>query len=138
MYRILTFHFHGQSGNETRMLPAYYMEADYTPVAVRINAEDAPLADAQIDIFDDGVSIFNNRTPLDYHYSTQKAQTKAAVTAAFLSGGVNSDENAEDFRASIIEKGSWVHCNLVTGGGGKNFSVQFELFSAEEPLVEEE
>lgn len=139
MLRILTFHYHDTTVGEKRMLPTYYIEADYTPVAVRIYAETAPsTGDAKIDIYDDGVSIFNNRTPRDYHPTTYKEETGVAVTAAVLGNGLNSEEYAEDFATITIDNGSWVHCNLVDAAAGKNFTVQFELFTDAEPLGEEE
>ncbi len=54
MNRLLVFHYHETSGNEVRMAPsAYYMDAEYDKVSVRIYAEDAPTRDAKINIFDD-------------------------------------------------------------------------------------
>ncbi|KKL95081.1 hypothetical protein LCGC14_1858220, partial [marine sediment metagenome] len=44
----------------------------------------------------------------------------------------NSDTLAEDFNNIPIEKGSWVHCNMVSAGGGKNFTVQLELHQVSE------
>ncbi len=44
-------------------LPAFYMERDYTPERVRIYAENAPMGnDCEVDIRDDGATIFENRT----------------------------------------------------------------------------
>lgn len=137
--RILTWHHEGTIGNETRIGPTYYMERNYTPVAVRIYAATAPTSDAEVDIYDDGTSIFNNRTPLAINRTTGVNETGASATAAVLGAGVNAEENAEDFVDSpIIEEGSWVHCNLKKAGGGKNFTVHLELFSPDEPLEEEE
>lgn len=138
MLRVLTFHYHGTTGNEERMLPTYYIEANYTPVAVRIYAEIAPSRDALVDIYDDGVSIFNNRTPRDHHPTTGRDETGATVTAATLGKGLHTEEYAEDFATITIDEGSWVHCNLVDAGSGRNFTVQFELFTDDEPLGEEE
>lgn len=136
--RVLTWHYEGTVGNETRIGPTYYMERNYTPVAVRIHAVTAPTSDAQIDIYDDGTSIFNDRTPLIINLTTGKNETGASATAAVLDKGQNADEYAEDFRTSLIEEGSWLHCNLKEAGGGKNFTVHLELFSLDEPLEEEE
>ena len=139
MTRYLTFHFHGTTGNEARMSPsAYYVESNYTPVAVRIYAETAPTRDAKFDIFDDGVSIFNNRTPYQQNLTTGVVLTGAPVTACVLPIGQNTEESAEDFSASLIEVGSWVYCNILDSGGGKNFTVQLELYSQAEEQDEEE
>lgn len=57
MNRILTWFF----GNGEQ--PAFYMERDYTPTHVRLGAVTAPSGgDCEIDIRDDGVSIFANRS----------------------------------------------------------------------------
>ena len=58
MRRSFVFHYHGTTGNEARMEPAYYLDADYEPVAVRIYAGTTPTSDAEINIFRDGTSIF--------------------------------------------------------------------------------
>ena len=135
--RILTFH-QTAGGNPQRIGPTYYMEADYTPIAVRIYAVNAPTRDAQVDIYDDGVSIFTNNTPRIINQTTGKDETGAATTAAVLTKGQNSEDVAEDFGTTQIDKGSWVHCMLRDSGGGNNFTVQLELFSPDEPLEEEE
>ncbi len=135
--RFLTFHRTEPSGNEVRMSPsAYYIERGYTPVAVRIYAETAPLVDALVDTFDDGVSIFNNRTSRIINPISGVNQSGAAVTAVSLPEGTRSEEHAEDFSASIIAEGSWVYATLVCGGG-RNFSVQLELHSEDEEATEE-
>lgn len=135
--RILTFH--GLNATSNSLGATYYIEGDYTPVAVRIYAEKAPQGDTNIDIYDDGVSIFGNRTPLTY--STGRTDDPT-VTAAVLSAGLNSEEHAEDFATDsegtiTIEKGSWVHCTL-DGDGANNISVQLELYTGDEELTEEE
>lgn len=128
MNRLLVFHYHETAGSNTRMGPsAYYMDVEYDKVAVRIYAESAPTVDAKIDIFDDGVSIFNNRTNRALNATTGVDITGAAATEAILPSGQNSEEMAEDFTDAVIEEGSWVYCNLVDSGGGKNFTVQLEL-----------
>lgn len=143
--RILTFHGANRMGDVVRLGATYYIEADYTPVAVRIYARDIPIsADAKIDIYDDGVSIFNNRTLSDLDLDTGKVTTGVAVTAAVLGAGLHAEEYAEDFATDIdgeyviIEKGSWVHCTLDNTGGGNNFSVHLELYTGDEELTEEE
>lgn len=129
MNKTLVFHYHDGVGNEARMAPsAYYMDADYEPVAVRIYAEDAPLWDAEIDIFDDGVTIFKDRAAITYKNSSRTDYTSGTpVTESILGEDQNSEEFAEDFKDTPIAQGSWVYCNLVDAGGGKNFTVQLEL-----------
>ncbi len=135
--RILTFH-QVTGGNPQRIGPTYYIEADYTPVAVRIYAATAPIRDALVDIYADGISIFANRTALVINRASGKDDTGEAVTAAVLGEGLNAEENAEDFGTDTIEEGSWVHCVLQDSGGGNDFSVHLELSSQDEPLTEEE
>lgn len=130
---------------KTRLGSTYYIETDYTPVAVRIHAGLVPVSgDAKIDIHADGVSIFNNRTLSDLDLDTGVVDTGTAVTTALLGKGLSSEEYAEDFATDvdgetiIIEKGSWIYCNLENTGGGDNFSVSLELYTMTEGLTEEE
>ena len=133
MNRLLIFHHHDTAGNNVRMAPsAYYIDGEYDKVAVRIYAGTAPVRDAEIDIFDDGVSIFSNRTSRTWNITTGVETTGADATEAILPAGENSEELAEDFTNSVIEKGSWLHCNLVDAGGGKDFTVQVELHQVSE------
>lgn len=125
--RILTFHDKDVGSKGTRIGPTYYMEADYAKVAVRIHAEETPIKAAKIDILDDGVSIFNNRTALDINPTTGEIQSGPDATEAVLDAGASSDVSAEDFNNNIIAQGSWVYCNLVDAGSGKNFTVHLEL-----------
>jgi len=125
----LIFHLHDTVGNNTRMAPsAYYMEADYIPVNVRIYAEGAPSRDAKIDIFDDGTSIFENRASTSVNKSTGVVTVQATATEAILMAGETEADLAGNLNTDItIKEGSWVYCNLVDSGGGKNFMVQLEL-----------
>ena len=135
MQRILTFHGKESLAGSPRLGATYYIEADYTPIAVRIYAKDAPTADAKIDIYDDGVSIFDNRTPRKLDQATGIVTIGTAVTSAILPKDQNSEEYAEDFddeTMDIIEQGSWVYCNLVDTGNGNNFTVHLELERASE------
>ena len=139
MNRLLTFHIHETSGNEVRMAPsAYYLDGEYDKVAVRIYAEKAPVRDAQIDIFDDGVSIFSNRTSKAYNPTSGEDITGEATTTVTLPVGENSEEIAENFTTDLIKEGSWVYCNLVDSGGGYNFTVQLELSQMSEGNLDEE
>lgn len=128
MNKFLMFHYHDTTSNEARMSPsAYYIDADYEPVAARIYAEGAPLRDAKFDILDDGVSIFSNRTTSWVHPTTGVITIGTPLTAIELTEGQNSEELLMDFRVDTIEEGSWVWAKIVDAGGGKNFSVQLEL-----------
>lgn len=113
--RVLTWHREGVSADNVRIGPTYYLEAEYEPVAVRIHAENAPSDDAAVfDIKADGVSIFNSTIAL------AKGQT--------------TDEAADDFKAGLIlSVGSWLHCQLLSTSGGRNFTIQLELERVSEP-----
>jgi len=137
MNRILTFHYKGALGHETRIGPTYYIEADYSKVAVRVYAEEAPSVDTGIDIYDDGVSIFADTASGTWDNATGMAPG-TPVTRIILGAGQNSDVYAADFNKNIIEQGSWVYCNLVGAGGGKNFSVHLELEGVSEDSEIEE
>lgn len=125
--RILTFH--RDDGSNVRMYPSgYYIESNYIPTAVRIVAESAPTSEARIDILNDNnVSIFNNRTPYQQDLSSGEVTTGAADTTAILPAGETSEDSEGDFIDGNIEEGTWLHCNLVETGGGRNFTVQLEL-----------
>ncbi len=125
--RILTWSCKRCEGNPTVLLPAYFLEGDYTPTAVRIYADTAPdVEDAEFEIYDDGVSSMNDK---DYNYSTYAANTAtySGTYEIHLPKGENIDEMAEDFNNTSIEKGSWITCAIRKDGGGKNFTVQLEL-----------
>ena len=80
MDRILTFHHHG-SGQDIRMAPfMYYTNAEYEKVAVRIHAKDAPNTEAEINIYVDGVSIFNEREDSVYNRTTGVATSVGSGT----------------------------------------------------------
>jgi hypothetical protein len=127
MNRILRFHLHETSGNRATMLPCYFVDAEYEPVAVRIHAVDAPTSEAKIDIFDDGVSIFNDQGSTRVDSTTGAITTVGAGTTVTLAAGENYEESAEDFLDTDIEIGSIISCDLVDAGGGKNYTVQLEL-----------
>jgi len=126
MNRLLVFHQHGHVPNNTRLSPsAYYIEADYTKVAVRIYAGTAPDTDAKFDIFDDGVSIFAEQGSESLNKVTGVISTIGSGTSITLRQ--NSEEAAEVFNDNLIEEGSWVHCEVVDTGAGKDFTVILEL-----------
>lgn len=143
--RILTWHLPSHYIPNERIGPAYYMEADYTPIAVRINAEIAPRThDAEFDIKDDGVSILANRAS-NFVTPTIVSGTKTgdvvssdpSKTTAILPMGDNGEDAAEDFNNDIIELGSWITCTALETGAGKNFTVHLELEKVSEEMEED-
>lgn len=135
MNRVLSWSTFKSGGNHYSIGPTYYMEADYEPVAVRIYAEIAPSdGDAEFNIYDDGVSIFSNKAS-DTMYPMGGVQTTASAETNIFLGEENSQVDAENFQESlIIEEGSWVSCNCIQDGAGRNLSVHLEL----RPLSEDE
>lgn len=137
MRRILIFHGKEPVGNEVRLGATYHLDADYEPVAVRIYAGSAPEADAKIDIFANGVSVFADNASKTRSAATGY-NTPTPVTTATLNAGENGEPYAEDFAIDEIAKGSWIYCNLVDTGGGENFTVQFELNQLSEDTESED
>jgi len=128
--KVLTWSALSSGGNKYHLAPTYYMDADYTPVAVRIIAEEAPdVTDAEFEIYDDGVSIFVDRSPKYPHPTgSGKVESDGAITTVVLAKDESNEINEDDFvRDLTIEEGSLVSCNCVKDGGGRNFSIHLEL-----------
>lgn len=127
--RILIWHISDTPG---RIGPTYYMEANYTPIALRIHAEKAPdVEDAEFDIFDDGVTLFTDRGTTVRDTLDRITSTEVSTTV-LLPIGENLEELAEDFHWGLIETGSLVHCEMKKPGGGNNFTVSLELQESSE------
>jgi hypothetical protein len=125
--RILTWSCKRCDGNPTVMLPAYYLEKDFDPVAVRIRAESAPTAsEAVFEIYADGVPIMNDYSfsYSDYIIDTQHYSGNYDFT---LTKTETTDDMADDFNGNSLEAGTWVTCVIKEDGSGKNFTVQLEL-----------
>jgi len=126
--RVLTWFVDKFAGDPTTMHPAYYMDGEYVPVAVRIYAETGPSLDgATFEIRDDGTSIMCDNT---YTYAAYVANS-ATYTGTFtfeLPKGETSDDMAEDFKSIPIAAGSWMTCVMRSSGADeKNITVQLEL-----------
>ena len=107
--RILTWYLEDIVGDGTEQGPTYYMDKDYTPVALRIVARRVPDAgNLTFDVKDDGVSILTQR--------------------ALLAKGDRSDEDAEQFplNPATIAEGSLVTLD-VTSMGAHGISIHLEL-----------
>jgi len=137
--RILTFHSNDIVGVNARIGATYYIEATYSPVAVRIHNEHSPTdGDLEVDIKDeDGVSIFVN-TITSYPQSTSvkgsTVVTGTPKTSISLSPGQTTEELINGFNGDPIEEGTWLHCEAVNLRGVKNITVHLEL----EKLSEDE
>ena len=134
--RVLTWHEKNIKGNDTRIGPTYYMDADYAPKALRIHVEHSPVeGDVEVEIFKDGKTIFGDRASKVYY--SGKGVTLAGIpqTTAVLARGDNYEVDAEVFLSDLIlEEGSWVHCEVKKYHEAKNISVHLEL----EKLSEDE
>ena len=132
--RVLTWNALKSDGNLYSIGATYYIEADYEPVAVRIYAEVAPdVEDAEFNIYDDGTTIFGDRSSSTYYPMGGIEIQATPVTTILLMKGENNEVIAEDFKAGLlIEEGSWISCNLIKDGGGKNFTVHLELSKVSE------
>ncbi len=129
MTRILAWSYEGVKGKGDRIGAACYAESDYSPIAVRIHAEQAPdYDDAEFEILKDGVSIMKNRVNTSYN-AYGVVIPNPATTTVVLAKGETSEENAEDFASDLIESGTWLTCKLDKDGGGRNFTIQLVLES---------
>ncbi len=130
--RVLTWQTLEAFGNKFN-LGAFYMEGAYAAVAVRLKAEDAPDVEAaEFNIYADGVSIFSDS-------GSTLRNTLGTITASEVDTNIRlqkgDDENAdaESFRPNLlIGEGSWITCNCIKDGGGRNFSIHLELEKVEE------
>jgi hypothetical protein len=111
------------------MLPAYYLENEYEPVAVRIHADSAPKVEAAtIDIFDDGVSIFNDHEADSNNLSFNYLYQHVPNTTVGIEPEETDELMAEDFRDDLtLEAGSWITCKMYSDGGARNVTVILEL-----------
>lgn len=129
--RILIFHMperKGQHGDWNRIGPTYYMDGDYMPVALRVHAEGAPSdRTLEIDILDDGVSIFTNRASIQNNAITSAVERQTTQTTGSLPKGENTEDNADVFKSGKIAEGSWVHCEMPYDGNARNVTIQLEL-----------
>lgn len=131
--RVLTWHLVKQMGNENQVGPAYYMESDYHPHAVRIHAGAAPqLGDARFDIKADGVSIFNSHYDMPFPEAGDSTVHEPDTTI-FLPLGEQEEEAAEDFRTDPIVRGSWVTCHVASSQKASDMSIHLELERLNEP-----
>ena len=130
MNKFLTFHLHGTTGNESVMLPAYYVDGEYEKVGVRIHAEIAPTREAKFDIYADGVSIFESRGVVEAD-SFDILQTVNDLTYCALTADNTTEELAGNFTADTLNEGEWITCYCSDAGGGKDFTIQLELQSTD-------
>ncbi len=129
--RILTWHDKDAGGGGQRFGPSFYLETDYVPAAVRLEAEKAPLdGDMEVDIFDDGVSIFDDHASFSSQTAHKGSLTRTGDvnTSVSLAQAQTEEElAANDFTGDTLEKGSWVTCKILNARGAKNLTVHLEL-----------
>ena len=122
------------------MLPAYYMETDYEPVAVRVYADSGPqVLDAKFDILVDGVSIFSDTTEVENSPDVNYQHQHVATTSIELPASATDDTMAENFKDGLtIDEGSWVTCKFKNDGGARNVSIHLELITVSESNEDDE
>lgn len=113
-------------------LPRYYVKQDIAPVKLIIMAEQAPGIDCEVDIRDDGVTIFADRGLRPTSKAASRL-TGTSKTTAVLPKGATLEEAAEDFvEGVIIEAGSVLSCHEIDFGGASNITVQLEVEDVED------
>lgn len=119
--RILNWYIEEVLGDGTNQGPSFYLENNYSlPAEVRVYAGKSPdSTDLQIDIKDDGVSLFTNLPTL------QK--------------GANGLDWWEDFNddLTLMAKYSLITLDITQSGGAKKITVQLELNKEHEEKDEE-
>jgi hypothetical protein len=123
MEKSLTWHFH----RGERLFASYYLADEFELVAVRIHADGAPTSDLEVDILDEGVSIFADHSGmLPYPGTAAPFYRQTPNTWATLLAGETEELDAEDFRKEDIGPG-WVTLKIGSDGGASNVTVQLDL-----------
>ncbi len=123
--RILTWHII----DPTTPLPSYYIERDYIPDAVRIYATSSPGGgDFEVDIRDDGTTIFVNRTPTlvarqedvsRVGYNTLAVSTFQVgeyITGASAEALVLKDDGSGNLECRMASAAGFTDGETITGG----------------------
>ena len=123
MEKSLTWHFlRGE-----RQFASYYLSESLDLVAVRIHAEGSPTSDLEVDILEEGVSIFSDHAGTEPYPGTAAPFYKRTPnTWATLLAGETEDLEADDFRKDDIGPG-WVTLKVGSDGGASNVTVQLDL-----------
>tara|TARA_Y100000310_G_scaffold269077_1_gene282026 strand:+ start:803 stop:1171 length:369 start_codon:yes stop_codon:yes gene_type:complete len=117
MDRFLTWYSESTIGDGTSTGPVYIMDRDYQPRVVRVHAKRVPDAThLELDIKDDGASIFSNTVR--------------------LAKNSNAEDVAEDFKpsATTIKRYSAVSLDL-TPNGAHGVTVTLELVAEEDEEI---
>lgn len=124
----LTWHTLKNTGDGYSIGATYYMDTDYIPVAVRLYAEDAPdIEDAEFNIYKDGVTLFNDRSTKTFRTISGKFEADAETNIT-LTKGETQEVTADDFTEELLlEEGTFISCNILKDGGGRNFTIQLEI-----------
>ena len=111
------------------MLPAYYLDNEYDPVAVRIYADSPPGGvDVTFDIFADGVSLFNDQDADTSDLTANYQHKHIANTKISLDAQDSVELMAENFTEGLVlEAESWITCKMYSDGGAKNITIILEL-----------
>lgn len=114
----------------SELMPAYYLDEDYEPVAIRIYAEEAPrAADATFDILCDGASILADKGRNLTDLASGKITDNSGQTTVELCRGETSEVNLDegDFSMDTLSEGSWITARCYADGAGRFFTLVLEL-----------
>lgn len=132
MNRHLTWLYDSVRGTGSQVGPAYFIEHDCIPVAVRIHSEVAPdVEDAEFEILRDGVSVMNNRDSIQYNETTGKVISDTSTTSVVLAKGCTSADYDSDFSSDMIVGEAWLTCTLVKDGSGRYITIDMEVQEVE-------
>ena len=132
---ILTFHTQSLPGGKNGgsvMLPAYYLEEEYSITALHIHADKAPGRVAKFGVYQDGVSIVSNKTIRTWNQLTGVENTGADDKTVELSADTNSEEYIDDLNSETIGGGTWITCTCEDSGDGKDFTVVLDVSPVDE------
>ncbi len=113
MKRMFVWFIDRPRGDDDSQGPVFYADHDYHPDAVRLMARRAPNGrDLQVDIRDDGVSIFTSNY-------------------AALNKGGTVEEHAEDYPDPLpeIEEGSVITLHVIQSAEAEGITCQAEMDS---------
>jgi len=126
--RYLTWYVETPSENKTREGPTFILDKDYDLKAVRMYATRAPDGDdLEVDILDDGSTIFGSTTTNTDGYVGTVSYTAKANRPILIPGEHDEDEFDAFRQQDYMEEGSQVYLQFVSTGGAKGVTVTLEI-----------
>jgi len=126
--RYLTWYIETPNENKAREGPTFILDKDYDIKALRMYSTIAPDGDdLEIDILDDGSTIFGSTTTTTDGYVADVSYT-ARADRPMLQPGEHDEVEFEGFRDDdYMEEGSEVYLQFVSTGGAKGVTVILEI-----------